>query len=310
MTRPEYEDYVGRYIAYRFRGNLDAGAPFDHRRLLDRFKEVLFPTFATAVDFESDATVLSLDRWIRTTLGPKNQPVAMRALKWFCRWLHGSGIIRVNLAADLPGIRRTEPPKIKSTVSEAQFRALQKHSLGVWYYWPITVGWYTGLAMSDACNLRWGEVDMKECIIRKNRMKTASPCTVPFMRDGELHQMLESRQWAYRNGTRPKLDGETDDPKFDFVDYESASRMRKGKVETMSDLFEKLKRRAGITDPRLTIHSLRVSFCSRLANSQVNMAVAMAMTGHKTVTMFKTYVRPTEESLRQGLETAFGVPPK
>lgn len=309
MTLHEFDDYSERFLAFRFRGDVTAANFYTHRRMLHRFRDVLFPEAYSEADLESDVTILKLDRWIRVNLSPSSQMWAIRVLKRFSRWLLGSGVIRFAWASDLPATKGSRP-KLRPMITGPQFEKLKIEALGTWYYWPIVLSWYTGLAMNDACCLRWREVDMEACMIRKHRRKTGASCTVPFQRGGELHKMLLMRLRLRRVSPQPRLDGEDDDPQNDFVDYESGMRVKpeNGRIDhsTTSTAIKDLMRKSGISTANASMHSLRVSFCSRMANSDVNIAVAMAMTGHKSVGQFQRYVRPTEEALRRGLERAFG----
>ena len=75
---------------------------------------------------------------------------------------------------------------------------------------------------------------------------------------------------------------------------------------SVTDLITKAKKRAGITDPRLTPHSLRHSFGSGLVDQGVDIRVVQELMLHEDLSTTQIYTRVSAERKSAGL---FALPP-
>jgi integrase len=200
-------------------------------------------------------------------------------------------------------VPKYNPRPPKATITEEQFRMIQRGARNSWIIWPVTLSWYTGMAWVDCCHLKWNEIDFHRRIITKRRSKSSTICQIPFLENGELHRNLLAKQ-AAREPRQP-MTGETCVDGDEYVCAVSARRYHgRGR-----DAFTRALVAVGLNGRGISIHSLRVSFCSRMANSGVSSAVAMRMTGHTNGTMFARYVRCDVGALHQALEQSISGQP-
>lgn len=71
--------------------------------------------------------------------------------------------------------------------------------------------------------------------------------------------------------------------------------------ESVTDAITEAKRRAGITDPRLTPHSLRHSFGSELVEHGVDIRVVQELMLHDDISTTQIYTRVSEQRKRDGI---------
>lgn len=69
----------------------------------------------------------------------------------------------------------------------------------------------------------------------------------------------------------------------------------------VTDLITKAKRRAGITDPRLTPHSLRHGFGTDLVEAGVDIRIVQELMGHESLSTTQIYTRVSERLKRAGI---------
>jgi integrase len=149
----------------------------------------------------------------------------------------------------------------------------------------IKLGWWTGMAISDCCDLVWRDVDLERCIIKIRRMKTGTEAMIPFEIGGELHTaLLKQRDLITRvyGSTSPGL---------------PVCREFYQRRNLMHEKMAEVTHKAGI--PHRTFHSWRATFMSACANNGVNTALAMKMVGIRSEGIFAKYVTPSEEALRR-----------
>lgn len=71
----------------------------------------------------------------------------------------------------------------------------------------------------------------------------------------------------------------------------------------VTDLITRAKKRAGITDPRLTPHSLRHGFGTDLVEEGVDIRVVQELMMHESLSTTQIYTRVSERRKREGIES-------
>lgn len=213
----------------------------------------------------------------------------------FLRWLYRAGHLHTQPHEQVrTPLVRSDVRSVKAITKE-QYIKLREAAAGHWMDWLIMLGWNTGMAISDCMSLRWGEVDMENCVIIRRRLKTGTTSTIPFDPTDELGRGLKALRDA-DPGVHPE----------DYVHPECGRHFREDgafKSGAGSDAFADIVRKAGLP-PGTRFHYLRHAFATMLANSNMPMATAMLATGHRDPKVFAAYVRPDLNALRRGVAEA------
>lgn len=248
-----------------------------------RFSEVSATTLA---EWSKHLSTLASDSVI------ENSWVAMRRMM---RWAERMDMFDKNPATLVrPPFRRRMEIKQPAAMDPESYKKIRALSNGHWVDWLFVLSWYTGMALIDCCTLKWGEVDMKKCLITKLRVKTGTPFTVPFEPRDELHE-----------GLMVKLANCGGDPKpTDWVDKQiGAMATRHGEPHAdfaraaMSTVFDK----AGIPKNQ-RFHSIRHARASQMVNAGNDIITVAKITGHKSLEQLAQYVHLDERGLRQAMD--------
>ena len=221
--------------------------------------------------------------------GYKTAPDIYIQAKNFWRWMVLGEFAKYNPFDGIvspPGRKQRdrEPISEEEYRNLVEFAARERH--GDQWACAFTVGYYTGMAISDCTQLRWREVDMDACVIRRNRNKTDVRATIPFERGGELCARLDEMRERF-----PPQDGES------FVMPIIA--VNNGKCT----VFAKAREALGIPKEK-TFHNFRATMASRLINGGVSSIVARRITGHQTLQVFDRYVRVEDAVLEKAVRDA------
>src|SRR5690606_4346278 len=79
-------------------------------------------------------------------------------------------------------------------------------------------------------------------------------------------------------------------------------------MKSASDAVAHAIRRAGITDPRLTGHSLRHLFATQLLREGVPIRVVQEALGHASLATTQLYTEVTEDELQEGVDRLPPIP--
>lgn len=217
----------------------------------------------------------------------------------FINWLVVAGYTRAKLTS---GIR---PPSKKAgrpqtAIAESHFPRIMEHAKTEVDRWLYTLLWNTGMAIGDASELQWDEVDMDTWTITRVRKKTAShdrPCVIPIPPVGDLADMLRVRATFRESeaGRWPNINGKEYVHPQAYLDVESArAKMR---------LTWTLKK-AGLSERGYTFHSFRRAYITRLAKGGINPFIGCRIVGHKDPKMFLHYSQNDPETIRAEAERA------
>ncbi len=157
----------------------------------------------------------------------------------------------------------------------------------------ILLGCWCGMRMTDAATLKWRNIDLQEGLITYRQTKIA--------RKRKAHQKdtvvaMHTDLVSYFEKIVPS----TDDP--DAAAFPALCGLSTGGSAGLSARFAKIMQAAGIVAGRgaqkegsgrefrtLSYHSLRHSFCSRLANSGVAPEIRKTMSGHSSDLIHEKY---------------------
>ncbi|MCP4373212.1 MAG: tyrosine-type recombinase/integrase [Deltaproteobacteria bacterium] len=143
----------------------------------------------------------------------------------------------------------------------------------------------TGLRRTELLSLEWSRVDLERRTILLVKTKNGKPRTIP------LNQNALSV-------LKKKSDGKVRSLKNDYVF--TSSEGTKIKFGRLARDFNKAIRKAGIE--AFTFHSLRHTFCTRLAQEGIDLYKIAKLAGHKDIKMTQRYSHHCPDSLRAGVE--------
>jgi integrase len=190
--------------------------------------------------------------------------------------------ISVNPCADIEPLK--DKATHKKTFTPEQVSALLS-AAGADWRGVILVGFYCGMRLNDACNLRWRDIDLVSPIktITYEPRKTGEAVTVA------VHSALEDYLLS--------LSAPDNEDAFVFP-----SLAQRKNVSPLSKAFRKIMLRARIAQSVIrerneegrsvyshSFHSLRHSFSTILANNNVSEEVRMRLTGHTTRGVHQKY---------------------
>lgn len=206
------------------------------------------------------------------------------------------GILLANVAEAVEAL--TEAETVRAVFSPEDVRRLIEAAPSEDWRGAILLGWHTGASLRDACNLRWGQVDLEAEVLSYRRAKTGRAVALP------LHPEL--LQWF--------MDRPTSDDAGAFVFPTLAGKSAAGK-SGLSMAFGRIMDAAGVTGEEveaegtkgrkrraLSYHSLRHSFVSRLANSGVSVELRQELAGHASAEMNLAYTHRELGPLRAAVE--------
>jgi integrase len=206
----------------------------------------------------------------------------------------GQGHVRVNPCKGIEALK--DKATHKKVFTPEQVSALISTAAGNWRG-VILVGFYCGMRLNDACNLRWREVDLVSPIktITYEPRKTGEKVTVV------VHPVLEDYLLS--------LPAPDSDDAFVFP-----SLAQRKNVSPLSKAFRKIMLRAHIAQSVIrernesgrtvyahSFRSLRHSFSTILANNNVSEEVRMRLTGHTTRSVHQKYTHHDLEVFRAAI---------
>ena len=136
---------------------------------------------------------------------------------------------------------------------------------------------YTGLRLSNALNITWREIDLKEGFIRVMQSKTGGRVNIPICQ--KLMDVLR-----YKN----RLRALHDDRLFHHTD------------RAFQKAWKRAREKGGYSWVR--VHDLRHFFCSYLLNKGVDHMTVATLSGHKSIGLLKErYGHYGDETLRKAM---------
>lgn len=150
----------------------------------------------------------------------------------------------------------------------------------------ILLGYYQGFRVSSISRVHGADIDLLSQTIR-TVAKGSKRLTLPLHPViAELAKTMPTDDWWFPSDRTPE------------------GHVRSG---TVTDAVREAKRRAGITDPKLTAHSLRHAFGTDLVDAGVDIRVIADLMGHESVATTQIYTGVSAERRRDGLCRLGGV---
>jgi integrase len=159
----------------------------------------------------------------------------------------------------------------------------------------IVVAYKHGLRASEVCNLRVGDLDMKNGSVVINRLK-GSLRTVQAVTEhrGEplLNEVKALREWLRER----REDGS------DFVfNSQKGGRLDRSQVFR---LFRTIAAEAGLPREKQHPHCLKHSIASHLVSANVNLALVKQQLGHKSIGSTMRYITTSDQQASKATATA------
>jgi integrase len=217
------------------------------------------------------------------------------------RAAHRRGLMRDNPAAAVEPLRDDgEGSRQPFTAEELQ--ALLIAAEGEWYG-VVMVALYTGARLTDTVRMKWGAVDLAECIIRLRPQKTARS---KKSRELVIPILPPLEKWLLAQSVPDNAEA----PLFPVLSEKSA-----GGAHGLSSTFRRILDKAGIAPgvarakdgkagrnlSEKSFHSLRHTFNSWLANAGVPQEIRQRILGHASGRMNDGYTHLSPATLRAAL---------
>lgn len=282
ITLEQFRELRGRYFREAFIGRSRATIRRNNAAM-DYYEEFTFHILAKPeVDLESTADYATWLDHVDRTRKRQGKQMSTSAVIRFFRWLMRVGLMNRPPSMIIDSLPfRQSPPKPAFTVAE--YERLKKEAIGTVCWWPIVSAWATGMSIIDVSLLTTDEVDLDNWCIHKRRAKSNAPCIIPIITGSDFHEALLEK---LKNLDLSHPEHKPEEGVY-YVDPNLANLYRSSSACGVMQPFDRIKEKAGI-DRRKTFHSLRVSFCSMMANSNMSLALACKMSGH---TDPETFVR-------------------
>ncbi len=206
------------------------------------------------------------------------------AMLAFYAYAHNEGLIDTNPTDRLARIRL--PRALPRPFTREQLDALLTSGAYFKTRAMILLGYHQGFRVSSIAAVHGHDIDHLAGTIR-SVVKGSKPLVFP------LHPVIAelSKQMPQHDYWFPARGG------------------REGHVHpgSVSDAVKDAKQRAGITDDRLTAHSLRHSFGTDLVDAGVDIRVIAELMGHESVSTTQIYTAVSAERKRAGLYALEGL---
>lgn len=246
-----------------------------------KYNTAVYVEDITREDIESFLYYLKQER----KLQPTSISRAQYTLRSFFKYLHGSNYIQSNPTAMLEAI--TIPKKEREYLSLSEVLKLADTISNQIIKTAILFLFYTGLRISECCNLEMGDVALNENIVKVRAGKGNKDRIVPI--NTTLHEILES----YVKNIRPITDS-----KRLFATHKT------GKLSPQY-VNREIKIAAKILnwDKKISAHSLRHSYASALIGKNVNIVHVSKLLGHSSVKVTSIYAHSNIDQLREAVES-------
>lgn len=228
-----------------------------------------------------ELTVADLRRHLgREGITASSKRTERNAIRAFYAFALDEGLVRDDPSTRLPTVHvpRAEPRPF----SPEQIDAMLTSGAYTRTRAMILLGYYQGLRVSSIARIHGHDIDRQagRIIIHAKGGKEAALPLHPMIRELARH-MPDDGWWFPARGER-------------------AGHIHPSSV---TDLITKAKRRAGITDPHLTPHSLRHSFATDMVDEGVDIRVVQELMMHESLTSTQIYTRVSEARKRSGIVT-------
>jgi integrase/recombinase XerD len=226
----------------------------------------------------------------RVSVATLNRHIA--ALRAFYSWAQENGLAAANAAAKLKMKTAQESTAPRSMTKEQFFRlvgaiknvknpARRARDMAAVYLMR-----YAGLRVSEACNLRWDDVDFTGNTLRVTAGKGDKFRVVPL--NEKMKDVLQ--EWKQlRTGYQ------TADSPYVLISTRTAQLDATG----LQKVVQKYLSSVGLDE--FSCHSLRHTCAKSLIDAGVGIERVAAILGHESIETTKRYVRPTQADLHEAI---------
>lgn len=263
------------YINDPCSNTLEASSKMSYKGVVKKFVDWIEKEHPNVVDLKSVTRLLikeylvHLSKTVKTSTYNKDLVILKRVFGVLLgdrSMFKSFGIKRVNDAFEKRALSKDEVERIMETVSNKPLR------------WRLlfTVGLYTGLRLSDCCNLRWKNVDFENRLIRVLPIKTRRfhrEVVIP-MHPKVFDVLMEQKIESQGNS--------------EYVNDSNCQTYRK---KTMLFGVNDILVESGVKKKNdvFGFHILRHTFVSMCANNGVPLAFVKEIVGHSTEDMTRRY---------------------
>lgn len=152
---------------------------------------------------------------------------------------------------------------------------------------------YTGIRKSELQNLKWDSIDFKNNTITIRSGKGNKDRIIP------MSKTLQNKMWDYLQHSLPMTS------KYVFTGYKTNDKMS---LSTIQQAVVRYYKKLGFDEKGYTIHTLRHTFASHLAQNQVPVLTIAKLMGHSDLMSTQVYAHLNNKELVSGidvLENAF-----
>jgi integrase/recombinase XerD len=219
---------------------------------------------------------------------PSTQGFRLIAAKAFFGWCSERNLLIDNPAADVRPPKQKE--RLPKAATDAEFAAVLKH-IPEGRSWTRSLFQFaasTGLRIGELGRLRWDHVDIERRLIVIERQKNGRAQTQPIPRTAVaiLSDVERIDEYVF---TAPN---------------QRRRRQLKSWCMDVQRVFREAVESAGI-ERKLTPHSLRHRYCTKLAESGASAFVIQAAARHADVATSQRYVSIANQNLRAALDEVF-----
>ena len=176
----------------------------------------------------------------------------------------------------------TPPQRIPEVLTPEEVAAILEHAPSLKWRAALSVAYGAGLRAAEVCNLKIGDIDSKQMLIRveqgkryKDRFAKLSPGLLDLLR-------------TWWKAGRPEV----------WLFPSRLSRFTSVTTRSLNRCFHMAKDAAGVDKPA-SLHTLRHSFATHLLESNVDIRVIQALLGHKKLDTSAIYVRVTPKVIQR-----------
>ena len=233
---------------------------------------------------DEDTTDASIQEYVQM-LSNKNRPAGKRALEAM-RSMFASCPSR---PAEKIKIKITRVARNNLAFTESQCQDIIRNLKLKEYKLLAHIMHECGLALVDACNLEWAHVDFSVPAIVSVRSKTREAFRVPFVKGGELWNILQEYS--------------TDRDSIYVSEWNRDRYANKTGHRCIQDGFHVAMKKSGIPEGTNT-HGFRRAFVTRLVQANIHPSIIIKMTGHSSVDKLQHYARSSDEELIKAIASS------
>ena len=181
-----------------------------------------------------------------------------------------------------------EPAEVLAVLRVAKARGAREWSM-------IVLAYKHGLRASEVCNVRLGDVDLKNGNFTVDRLKGSLRTTQAVTE--HRGEPLLNEQKALREWLRQRRDDGSD---FLFLSQKGGRLDR----SQFFRLFQSIAAAAGLSSEKRHPHALKHSIASHLVSENMNLALVKQQLGHKSIGSTMRYVTTTDRQASKATASA------